>query len=61
MLAVQNLLAAFTRVNDYWSPKVIGKVNEELLKAAKIKGQLVWHGRSGVSGMDAIPALCRRA
>jgi mannose-6-phosphate isomerase-like protein (cupin superfamily) len=43
MLAVQNLLATFERVTDYWSPKVIGKVNDQLLKAAKIKGQLVWH------------------
>jgi mannose-6-phosphate isomerase-like protein (cupin superfamily) len=43
MLAVQNLLAAFERVTEYWSPKVIGKVNDQLLKAAKIKGELVWH------------------
>jgi len=43
MLAAQNLLAAFERVTDYWSPKVIGKVNDQLLKAAKIKGELVWH------------------
>lgn len=43
MLAAQNLLAAFDRVTEHWSPKVIGRVNDQLLKAAKIKGQLVWH------------------
>ncbi|GLQ99146.1 cupin domain-containing protein [Dyella mobilis] len=43
MLAVQNLLDAFERVTEHWSPKVIGKVNDQLLKAAKIKGELVWH------------------
>jgi mannose-6-phosphate isomerase-like protein (cupin superfamily) len=43
MFVAQNLLAAFERVTDYWSPKVIGKVNDQLLKAAKIKGELVWH------------------
>jgi mannose-6-phosphate isomerase-like protein (cupin superfamily) len=43
MFVTQNLLSAFDRVTEYWSPKVIGKVNDQLLKAAKIKGQLVWH------------------
>jgi len=43
MLVAQNLLSAFDRVTEYWSPKVIGKVNDQLLKVAKVKGQLVWH------------------
>lgn len=43
MFAAQNLHAAFARVTEHWSPKVIGKVNDQLLKAAKIKGELVWH------------------
>lgn len=43
MLAVQNLFVEFNRVTDYWSPKVIGRVSDQLLKVAKIKGQLVWH------------------
>jgi len=47
MFAAQNLLTAFDRVTEYWSPKVIGKVNDQLLKAAKLKGQLVWHAHDG--------------
>ena len=43
MLTPTTLAAAFDRVNDYWSPKVIGQVNNQLLKAAKLKGELVWH------------------
>ncbi|WP_199698800.1 cupin domain-containing protein [Aurantiacibacter zhengii] len=38
-----NLLAAFDRVTDYWSPRVIGQVNDQLLKIAKLKGEFVWH------------------
>ena len=38
-----NLRAAFDRVTDYWSPKVIGQVNNQYLKVAKLKGQFVWH------------------
>ena len=43
MLSPTHLLAAFDRVTDYWSPKVIGRVNDQYLKAAKLKGQFVWH------------------
>lgn len=43
MLSSQNLLQAFDRVTDYWSPKVVGRVNDQLLKAAKVKGHLIWH------------------
>ncbi|NNC73427.1 MAG: cupin domain-containing protein [Sphingomonadaceae bacterium] len=47
MLDPQNLLAAFDRVTDYWSPKVIGAVNGQLLKVAKLKGEFVWHAHDG--------------
>lgn len=47
MIAPTNLLAAFDRVTDYWSPKVIGRVNDQLLKAAKLKGDFVWHDHAG--------------
>lgn len=47
MLSATKLLSAFDRVTDYWSPKVIGRVNDHLLKAAKLKGQLVWHAHDG--------------
>lgn len=43
MYQAQNLLQAFDRVTEYWSPKVIGRVNDQLLKVAKLKGHLVWH------------------
>ncbi len=43
MLTKMKLDDAFDRVTEYWSPKVIGQVNDHLLKAAKLKGELVWH------------------
>jgi len=43
MLAAANLLSSFERVTEYWSPKVIGRVNDQYLKAAKLKGEFVWH------------------
>ncbi|MGY3454015.1 cupin domain-containing protein [Bradyrhizobium sp. USDA 4353] len=47
VLTATNLSAAFDRIVDYWSPKVIGKVNNQLLKIAKLKGELVWHAHDG--------------
>ena len=47
MLSPTKLAAAFDRVTDYWSPKVIGQVNGQLLKVAKLKGEFVWHAHDG--------------
>ncbi|MBN2596899.1 MAG: cupin domain-containing protein [Marinifilaceae bacterium] len=39
-----NLLENFTKINEYFSPKVIGEVNDSYVKIAKIKGnELPWH------------------
>jgi mannose-6-phosphate isomerase-like protein (cupin superfamily) len=29
--------------NEYWHPKVIGELNESYIKAAKLKGEFLWH------------------
>ena len=47
ILSPTTLLTAFDQVTDHWSPKVIGQVNDQLLKAAKLKGELVWHAHDG--------------
>ena len=47
MLASRNLLAAFDDVTEYWSPKVVGETNGQLLKVAKLKGEFVWHAHEG--------------
>jgi mannose-6-phosphate isomerase-like protein (cupin superfamily) len=38
-----DLEAAFNDVRDYWSPKVVAQVNDQYVKIAKVRGQLVWH------------------
>ncbi|SDV49633.1 cupin domain-containing protein [Chitinasiproducens palmae] len=38
-----DLIRAFDDVVDYWSPKVVAQVNDQYLKVAKVRGQLVWH------------------
>ena len=33
----------FRLIADYWSPRVIGEVNDFWIKAVKFKGEFVWH------------------
>jgi mannose-6-phosphate isomerase-like protein (cupin superfamily) len=28
---------------DYWSPKIVGEVNDSFVKLVKLKGEFVWH------------------
>ncbi|PWJ48033.1 cupin domain-containing protein [Faecalicatena contorta] len=29
--------------SEYWSPKIVGDINETYVKLAKLKGEFVWH------------------
>jgi quercetin dioxygenase-like cupin family protein len=38
-----DLMAAAEALEEYWSPKVVAQVNDQYVKVAKLRGQLVWH------------------
>ena len=38
-----NLKNIFTKFNDYWNPRIIGELNGQQIKAAKLKGEFVFH------------------
>ena len=38
-----NLSEKMKLFNDYWSPKILGELNNLYVKAAKLKGEFVWH------------------
>lgn len=38
-----NIEQSFESITDYWSPKVIGELNGQYIKIAKLKGDFVWH------------------
>jgi len=38
-----NIIDLFQAVSDYWSPKIIADVNDDYIKLAKFKGELMWH------------------
>jgi mannose-6-phosphate isomerase-like protein (cupin superfamily) len=43
MLNTSNLLEELEHVTDYWSPRIIARVNDQYVKVAKLKGELTWH------------------
>ena len=38
-----DVAAALETVTDHWSPMVVGQVNDQYVKVAKLLGELVWH------------------
>lgn len=38
-----NLAEKFTRFTEYWSPKIVGELNDSYVKVVKLKGEFVWH------------------
>ncbi len=38
-----NLAEMFGRFQDHWKPKIVGEVNDSLVKLVKFKGEFVWH------------------
>jgi len=38
-----NLREKLGRFSDYWSPKIVGEVNDSHVKLVKLKGEFLWH------------------
>ena len=38
-----NTKKSFDSLSEYWSPKIIGELNGQYIKIAKLKGEFVWH------------------
>ena len=38
-----NLADKFQQVKEYWSPKIVGEVNDAYVKVVLFRGEFVWH------------------
>ena len=38
-----DIRAALDTLTDHWSPRVVGRVNDQYVKVAKLLGEFVWH------------------
>jgi mannose-6-phosphate isomerase-like protein (cupin superfamily) len=41
-----NLAEKFRLFDDYWSPKIVGEINDAYVKLAKFKGEFMWHSHA---------------
>ena len=42
-MEVVNLHEKLSKVKEYWSPKIIGELNDSYVKVVKFTGEFVWH------------------
>ena len=42
-IEVVNVRDKFAKFTDHWRPRVVGELNDTLVKLVKIKGEFVWH------------------
>jgi mannose-6-phosphate isomerase-like protein (cupin superfamily) len=47
MLTPVNIESRFEDVTELWSPTVIGRVNDQYVKIARVHGEFVWHAHEG--------------
>lgn len=38
-----NLAEKFARFSEHWSPRIVGELNGQHVKVAKLDGEFVWH------------------
>lgn len=38
-----NISQKFSLFNEYWSPRIVGELNDSYVKLAKLQGEFVWH------------------
>jgi mannose-6-phosphate isomerase-like protein (cupin superfamily) len=38
-----SLAEKFNLFDEYWSPRIVGELNGQYIKLAKLKGKFVWH------------------
>jgi mannose-6-phosphate isomerase-like protein (cupin superfamily) len=41
-----NLKEKLSLFNEHWTPKIVGELNGQYVKLAKIKGEIVWHNHA---------------
>ncbi len=42
-----NLTEKFGLFEEHWTPKIIGELNGQQVKLAKVKGEFIWHNHEG--------------
>jgi mannose-6-phosphate isomerase-like protein (cupin superfamily) len=49
--AVTDIAAELREVTAHWTPRVVGRVNDQYVKVAKLLGELTWHAHDAEDEM----------
>jgi mannose-6-phosphate isomerase-like protein (cupin superfamily) len=55
-----NLAEKFSLFFDYWSPKIVGELNGQQVKLAKLKGEFEWHSHEKEDELFFVVKGCLR-
>lgn len=53
-----NLAKKFSLFDKHWSPKIVGELNGQYVKLAKLKGDFVWHHHEAEDEMFMVLKGC---
>ena len=42
-MAVVNIKQKLSLFTEYWSPKIVGEMNDDKIQVVKLKGEFTWH------------------
>ena len=54
LLAPTRIRDELDLVTEHWTPRVVGRVNDQYVKVAKLLGELVWHAHDGEDEMFVV-------
>ena len=46
-----SLQEKFSKFSELWSPKIIGEINDSVVKIGKLKGEFLWHAHENEDEM----------
>ncbi len=55
-----NLRNEAERLEKHWTPRVVGQINDQYVKVAKLKGELAWHKHENEDEMFLVLEGCLR-
>ncbi len=42
-MSIVNINEKLKKISDHWNPRIVGELNDQHVKLAKLKGEFVWH------------------
>jgi len=54
LLEPTRIRSELDQVSAHWTPRIVGRVNDQYIKVAKLLGELVWHAHDGEDEMFVV-------